>query len=347
MTILKERRQPIWIWYLSLILFYAVWACLVFGHDHWETAKENWPIAAAMTVGSYAAGSTPMGGGTVGFPILVLLFDKPAELGRDFSFAIQAIGMTSASILILCRRQPLAWAMLKGSLLGSSIGLPIGILVVAPWVSALWIKISFAVLWGSFGILHLWRMREIAEHDGMTEFDERWDGKVGFAAGLLSGITVVSVSGVGVDMVLYSVLILLCRADLKIAIPTSVVVMAYNSVFGVLTKMFFTGVEPGVFESWLAAAPVVALGAPLGVFVVQLIGRVPTLVVVAILCVGQLFWTLQREWEHLGIVGAVLSLSAVGLCLLGFEKLRRLGGTLVEENRRRNGADTRSSLPSK
>lgn len=28
-----------------------------------------------MAVGSYAAGSTLMGGGTVGFPVLVLLFD--------------------------------------------------------------------------------------------------------------------------------------------------------------------------------------------------------------------------------------------------------------------------------
>jgi hypothetical protein len=36
-----------------------------------------------MAFGSYVAGSTPMGGGTVGFPILVLLFDLPATLGRD------------------------------------------------------------------------------------------------------------------------------------------------------------------------------------------------------------------------------------------------------------------------
>ena len=42
-------------------------------------------IAAAMAVGSYFAGSTPMGGGTVGFPVLVLLFDGPATLGRDFA----------------------------------------------------------------------------------------------------------------------------------------------------------------------------------------------------------------------------------------------------------------------
>lgn len=295
---------------------------------HWDVARAHWPMAAAMAVGSYAAGSTPMGGGTVGFPILVLLFDQPAQLGRDFSFAVQSIGMTSAAIFILSRRQPLAWAMLKGAMLGATIGTPLGIFLVAPWIPALWIKLVFAVVWGSFGILHLWRIGEIASHQGMTDFDERWDMRMGFAVGLLSCATVVSVSGVGVDMVLYTVLVLLCRADLKIAIPTSVIIMAYSSTLGIFTKMAFTGVQPGVFENWLAAAPIVALGAPLGVFVVQFIGRKPTLLVVAALCVGQLLWTLVREQDSLGVWGIISALGAVGACLLGFDGLRAWGGRL-------------------
>ena len=337
MTLRPQPRQRLWIWLLWLAAFYGAWSWLVFALGHWEAARAHWPMAAAMAVGSYAAGSTPMGGGTVGFPILVLLFDQPAQLGRDFSFAVQSIGMTSASIFILCRRQPLAWAMLKGAVLGATIGTPLGIFLVAPWIPALWIKLIFAVLWGSFGILHLWRIREIAEHEGMTDFDERWDMRVGFAIGLAACATVVSVSGVGVDMVLYTVLVLLCRADLKIAIPTSVIIMAYSSVLGIFTKMAFTGVQPGVFENWLAAAPIVALGAPLGVFVVQFIGRKPTLLVVAVLCVGQLLWTLSRERDALGPWGFALVLGAVGGCLLGFDRLRVWGGRLVEANRRRVG----------
>ena len=66
-------------------------------------------MAAAMVLGSYFAGSTPMGGGVVGFPTLVLLLDQPAAIGRDFSLAIQAVGMTSATILIFVLRRPLAW----------------------------------------------------------------------------------------------------------------------------------------------------------------------------------------------------------------------------------------------
>lgn len=324
-------RKYLWVWFLWIFLFYSLWLFLLYAEGSWEAVKSHWPIATAMAIGSYAAGSTPMGGGTVGFPVLVLLFDLPASLGRDFSFAVQSIGMVSASIFILVRRQPLAGAMLKGAMVGALLGTPLGILVVAPLVPDLWIKIIFAVIWGSFGILHLYRIREIAGHSGMTEFDESWDHKVGFLLGLGACALAVGVTGVGIDMVIYAVLVLLCRADLKIAIPTSVVIMAYTSVLGVLVKTVSNSWQPGVYENWLAAAPVVALGAPLGVFIVGLIGRTPTLLVVATLCVGQFIWTCVNERQVLGVSGIVLALAAVAVCLWGFEKLRARGIVLVKD----------------
>ncbi|MFO1441081.1 MAG: sulfite exporter TauE/SafE family protein [Verrucomicrobiaceae bacterium] len=333
MSIQPPRKQHLWIWFLWLTGFYSVWTWLVFGHDRWEVVTAHWPIALAMAAGSYVAGSTPMGGGTVGFPILVLLFGLPATLGRDFSFAVQSIGMTSASIFILCRRQPLAWSMLKGAIVGCLIGLPAGIFWVAPHIPELWIKLVFAVVWASFGVLHLYRIGEIASHDGMTEFDERWDFRVGVAMGVFSALTVAAVTGVGIDMVLYALLVLLCRADLKIAIPTSVIIMAFTSVFGIVIKNLTTGLQPGVFENWLAAAPIVALGAPLGAFMVDLIGRKPTLIFVAFLCVGQFVWTCYTERTALGFGGLALSLAAVGIFLLGFEKLRAWGAVLVGERK--------------
>ena len=331
MSILPPRKQHLWVWFVWLAGFYSVWTWLVFGQGRWEAVQAHWPIALAMAFGSYVAGSTPMGGGTVGFPILVLLFEQPATLGRDFSFAVQSIGMTSASIFILARRQPLAWSMLQGSMVGSLVGTTVGVVGLAPLVPELWIKLVFAVVWASFGLLHLYRIGEIAGHVGMTEFDERWDFRVGLWLGLISGATVAAVTGVGIDMVLYALLVLLCRADLKIAIPTSVVIMAFTSVLGIAVKSVSTGVQPGVFENWLAAAPVVALGAPLGAFIVGLIGRKPTLLFVAVLCVGQFVWTCYAERARLGGLGILLALAAVGLCLLGFERLRAWGAVLVGE----------------
>lgn len=334
-TLAPPPRKHLWVWFVWMILFYSVWLFLLQADGAWESVKAHWPIATAMAIGSYAAGSTPMGGGTVGFPVLVLFFDQPASLGRDFSFAVQSIGMVSASIFILARRQPLAGAMLKGAMIGALFGTPVGILVLSPMIPDLWIKLVFAVIWGSFGVLHLYRIGEIASHTGMTEFDERWDHKVGFILGCGASALAVGVTGVGIDMVIYAALVLLCRADLKIAIPTSVVIMAYTSVLGVLIKTLSNTWQPGVYENWLAAAPVVALGAPLGVFIVGLIGRKPTLLVVATLCVGQFIWTCHNERHALGVSGVIMALAAVGLCLWGFEKLRARGITLVEEAHRK------------
>ncbi|HEY7883874.1 MAG TPA: hypothetical protein VIC08_02890, partial [Cellvibrionaceae bacterium] len=138
-----------------------------------------------------------------------------------------------------------------------------------------------------------------------------------------------------IDMVIYAALVLLCRADLKIAIPTSVVIMAFNSVYGVAIKTLTDSWQPGVYENWLAAAPVVALGAPLGVFIVSLIGRKPTLLVVAVLCVGQFIWTCFAERSAMGPWGILAAIAAVGACLLGFEKLRSTGIKLVDKNLQR------------
>ncbi len=325
-----ERIKPtrIWVFGLWLLCFYAAWLCIVLTGHHGAELRAHWGIALAMALGSYAAGSTPMGGGTVGFPVLVLLFDQPATLGRDFSFAVQSIGMTSASIYILCRRQALEWVILRWAMVGSLLGTPLGIFLIAPHVPALAIKILFAITWASFGVLHLRRTREICSNIGETPAAHRFDRNVGFTIGLAAGALVASITGVGIDMILYAVMVLLMRVDLKVAIPSSVLIMAFTSLIGMATKLLFTGVQPGVYENWLAAAPVVVLGAPFGAFIVAKIGRKPTLLVVAILCVGQFFWTLHEEWAHLGIPGAGAALVAVGLLNLGFDKLWLLGDLL-------------------
>lgn len=336
MSIQTPPRQHLWLWFLWLAAFYGVWGWLISQDGAWAAAREHWPIATAMAIGSYAAGSTPMGGGTVGFPVLVLFFDLPASLGRDFSFAVQSVGMISASIFIFARRQMLAWPLLKGAIVGALIGTPLGIVYLAPLIPDLWIKLFFAVIWGSFGLLHLYRINEIAGHSGMTDFDEHWDHRLGFTLGLAASALAVSVTGVGIDMMVYAALVLLCRADLKIAIPTSVVIMAFNSLYGSALKTLAGSWQPGVYENWLAAAPVVALGAPLGVFIVGLIGRKPTLLVVAALCVGQFIWTCFNEWPSLGLWGLGLTITALLACLAGFEKLHRWGDVLVAEARRKN-----------
>ncbi|MCA9582752.1 MAG: sulfite exporter TauE/SafE family protein [Myxococcales bacterium] len=133
-----------WPWFLWLVVFYGVWISLHFAFEMWHHTVEHWPIAAAMGLGSYVAGSTPMGGGTVGFPVLVLLFDLPASMGRNFGLAIQSVGMTSASIFILCRRNPVESRTLRYAIVGSAAGLVVGTFCVAPYISDGTVKLIFA-----------------------------------------------------------------------------------------------------------------------------------------------------------------------------------------------------------
>ncbi len=333
------RLGPLTPFLAWLTLFYTAWILLVACGGHWQDVGGHWPMAAAMAAGSYVAGSTPMGGGTVGFPVLVLLLDMPATLGRDFSFAVQSVGMTSASILILCRRTPLEWPMLRAALPGALLGTPLGIHFIAPLASDLFIKLLFATLWCSFGLLHLRSIGEICGREGITPVQPSFDRRVGFTIGLLGGLTVSSITGVGIDMMLYMVLVLLCHADLKIAIPTSVVLMAFTSLIGMAVKLLTGGLQPGTFENWLAAAPVVALGAPLGVLMVSILDRRHTLVFVSLLCVIQYLWTLVHERAALTPWSLAAALLGVGAFLLAFQALQGLGNRL-ERRAGRPGPET-------
>lgn len=320
-----RRLRPFLIW---LVVFYVAWLTIVIAGGHWETVRSHWPIALAMSFGSYIAGSTPMGGGTVGFPVLVLLFDMPGSLGRNFGLAVQSIGMVSAAIYIFSARRPLHWRLLRSGLLGALIGTPLGAAFVAPVIPDLWVKLLFGVVWASFGIMHLVKVRELVAAEGITQHWRRWDGPIGLVVGITGGV-VSSITGVGIDMLVYATLVLLYRADLKIAIPTSVVLMAFTSVVGIAANVALSRIHPElyrvapeVFANWLAAAPIVAIGAPLGAIVVELISRKPTLLIVSGLCIIQFIWTLVHErvtgFALLGSLLGVIAFNGVFHVLYSF-----------------------------
>jgi uncharacterized membrane protein YfcA len=275
-----------------------------------------------------------MGGGTVGFPVLVLLFDQPAEVGRTFGLAVQSIGMVSASVYVLSARRPLEWRLLRPAVAGAIVGTPLGAAFVAPFVPDLWIKLVFAVIWASFGIVHLLRVREFATLVGTRSLGRRLDTSIGLLIGLSGGI-VASITGVGIDMMIYTVLVLLCRTDLRIAIPTSVVLMATTSVVGIAANAALGqlaparfALDPAVFANWIAAAPVVAVGAPFGVFIVNRLPRAPTLLIVSGLCIVQFVWTIQSEnvwgWALAVTVGGLFVMIALFQAMHGVGRRRAL-----------------------
>lgn len=310
-NLLRIVRGTLLPWYIWVVCFFSFWLTFVWWNDYWSEIASHWPIALGMAAGSYVAGSTPLGGGTVGFPILVLLFEFPATAGRNFSFCIQSIGMVSAAIYILSSRQQIAWGMLKWAMATTCLVLPLSTVTLVLFVSDLYIKLLFAVIWCSFGIMSLVKLGELCALHGINRHAEKHDRVAGIIVGSIGGV-VASITGVGIDMVIYAVLVLMWRAVLKIATPTSVLLMAFASVLGVLTHVTLGTLTQEVFFDWLAAAPVVCLGAPLGAFIVNLIDRRLTLVFVSLLCIGQFGWIAYQERLDpfqlaLGLAGVLLS----------------------------------------
>ena len=64
-------------------------------------------MTLAMIFGSLIAGSTPLGGGVVAFPVAVLLIGFSPPEGRDFTVIIQTIGMNAAAYLIMLNKSHL------------------------------------------------------------------------------------------------------------------------------------------------------------------------------------------------------------------------------------------------
>src|SRR5713226_2314541 len=194
---LRGPRMRYWFAYVGA--FYVAWIILAFGFGYWEQVKTHWPMSVVMIFGSVVAGSTPMSGGTVAFPVLVLLFHQPPTLGRNFGLAIQALGMTSAMIFILCRRTPIQLRMLIWSSMGASAGLLIGTFWLAPLLPNTVIKLLFSCLWMSFAILTLAKNREICSLNSIPAIAPGTAMKLGLAVGIAGGITT-SLIGVGIEM---------------------------------------------------------------------------------------------------------------------------------------------------
>jgi len=315
------RRRGFGLW---IATFYGLWVLLVTLGGHWREVVGHWGIALAMALGSFVGSSTPMGGGTVGFPVLVLLLDEPVALGRQFSFAIQALGMGSASLYLVLSRRPVAWRLLGWALAAALFTVPPALLLLVPRLPALGVKLLFAVLWASFGMLHLGRLRELEARTGGGDHAPRVEGAAGLTVGILGGLAAAA-TGSGINLVLYAVMLLPFRSEMRLAISTSVIAMAATSLIGISTEALAGTLTRELYLNWLAAAPVVILGAPLGARLMHHIPRRPTLLAISFLCLAQLVWTLLHE----EVTGLPLALTLLAVAL-SWGLVRRGGSGLID-----------------
>lgn len=230
----------------------------------------NWEAAVTMIFGSIVAGGTSMGGGAVAFPVFTKILQVSPHDAKVFSLAIQSVGMSAASVTIVAMDTKVEWRFIRWASLGGVFGIILGSVFLAPVLPSDVIKISFTTMVSSFAVvlftlnqtkrrpklaISLWRNRERA---------------VSLVAGLWGGI-VSGLIGSGMDIFCFSILVLLFGICEKISTSTSVILMAINAIAGFILHKYFIGdfVEP-IHAYWLAAVPVVVVGAPIGAMLCSL-----------------------------------------------------------------------------
>ena len=261
---------------LNLLIALFVWTLwLTFGgRNALHHMVLDWKVALTMVFGSMVGGGTSEGGGAIAFPIFTKLLHIAPYDARNFSLAIQSVGMGAASLSILCLRVPIEKRALLYAGAPGIVGVIFGAYYVAPFVPPIIIRTSFTVLVTSLGVALLLVNRERAagRNVGFTWFGGK-ERIILMSAGFLGGI-VSALVGTGENSVAFMVMVLLFRINEKIVTPTTVILMTMVTIPGFLTHLFWIkDFSPTVMGYWLAAIPVVAVGAPLGALICMHMSR--------------------------------------------------------------------------
>jgi len=268
-----QTRIP-WIYLIFLSIVMFGWFYYMFQNDSFEIYTRQWATVITMIFGSFIAGASPEGSAAVAYPIFTLILKIEPAVARNFAFAIQSIGMTSASLLIIGMRLKVDWNYIIFVTIGGVVGLFLGTYYVVPYVSPVQAKLFFVSLYLSFGIA-LWIQNRRPKREVFEKIEDfKNSDKVRLIAfGLVGGI-ISSIFGTGINIFTFCLMTIYYRVSEKIATPSSVIIMTIETILGLfihtqLTKDF----QPEAFEIWLACVPFVAIFAPLGAFVISKMPR--------------------------------------------------------------------------
>jgi len=318
---------------LNLIMAITVWTLwLALGRSLAISSMEHyWRISVTMIFGSFSGGATSEGGGGIAFPVLTKVLHVPADQARLFTFAIQTVGMGTASLSIFFLRVPVERRFLSLAAPASVIGVVLSATLIAPSVKATDVRVFFSVLMSSVAIAII--TQEIRKIHGRNQELSRFGPAeqaiavaTGLAGGMLSGVI-----GIGVNMVAFIVLVMLFRISEKVATPTTVILMAVVSVTGFLTHILvigdFTGVVP---KYWLSAVPVVAVGAPFGALMCSKMSRrVINTILVGLIITDFVSTIVVVPMSHTLMTTAAVVLAVGSVCIYLMTRVTRYRPPLV------------------
>lgn len=268
---MKKLPLPYIVFFLLVI---PIWLTYMITQNGFAVYRTHWPAVPTMFFGAFVAGATSEGGGAVAFPVFTLLLKLAPPVARNFSFAIQSIGMTAASMLIIGLRIPVDWRAIRTVTIGGIPGIVVGTFAIVPFISGPVTKIFFVSLWMSFAFALYLANRDTNRDvtSGLKRLTQSDTARIigfGFIGGLVTAIF-----GDGINILTFCLFTLYYSVSEKVATPTSVIIMTIHTLFGFLFHAFvLQDFQAEAFNYWLCAIPVCILMAPLGAYIITFLNR--------------------------------------------------------------------------
>jgi len=154
--------------------------------------------------------------------------------------------------------------------------LTFGIMSGAAWANEAWgvywqwdPKETWSLItWFAFALYLINRYHQREVHREIRHFLPR-HALLLFLTGIVGGV-ISSITGSGLDITTFSLLVLRLRINEKIATPTSVVLMGLNAAVGFAWKeLAGSGMAPEAWGYWWVCVPIVVVGAPFGAWFIK------------------------------------------------------------------------------
>ena len=221
-----------------------------------------------------------------------------------------------------------------------------GLHVVDPRLTAAQKKIGFVSIWFAFAsvlfLLNFYRKRRTFLT--IPEF-RAWKAGVLVLAGICGGVFT-AFSGSGLDICTFAILTLLFRVSEKTATPTSVVLMAGNSIIGFYWRgVMMRAITDETWQYFAVCVPVVVIGAPLGSYLGSHFHRLVLATLVCLLELAALLGAYALVDLTKGLVIASFLIIGLGMglfvliALAGQAVLREIVNRETEQGNKKGSTD--------
>lgn len=274
-----------------------IWLVVVSIYDLWYLFEEKWVMSLTMIVGAFVAGSSPLGGGAVAFPVMSLILKLAPTVSKNFSLMIQSIGMTGATFYIFYKKKKIHETIILYSILGCTFGFMVGYYLLLEYPSPKTILTIFFSLCFAFGILFMYHNHKMKNEkmDDEEMDDEKTYDKVSVTESKtdiesqevkkleiknLDKVLIVLVSffggiissfiGNGVDIFIFLFIVFYYKETSIFATNISIIMMTYMSLFGFYNVgIVDKNISLETYEYWVVSIPIVIIFAPLGSIVIN------------------------------------------------------------------------------